>query len=63
MQLSYNNIIYIGYLDELIEETIKRFKDGNVATPSEVPEPLCSEYERPEKDTAIKQHRSRFGIS
>ena len=39
----------VGYLDELLEETIKHFQDGNITEPCEVPEPLCSEYDRPKK--------------
>ena len=29
---------------------------------SEVPQPLCSTYERPEKSIAIQMHKSRFAI-
>ena len=43
-----------GYLDELLEETIKRFQDGSTTEPCEVPAPLCSGYDRPKKDVAIK---------
>ena len=48
----------VGYLNELLEETIKRFQDGCT---TEVPELLCSGYDRPKKDVAVKAHRSRFG--
>ena len=57
-------IIPVGYIDELLDETIKVFEDadGSIMQLSEIPEPLCSGYNRPEKDIAIKGHKTRFGI-
>ena len=58
-----HNYYTLGYVDELLEKTISCFQEGSVADPPDVPEPLCSRYDRSEKDAAIKEHRSRFLIS
>ena len=51
------------YLDELTAETISYCETGTSQERiDDVPEPLCSQYERPEKTFAIQQHRSRFNL-
>lgn len=49
------------YIDVLMKETIRRCKDGiTEAHYDDTPAPLSSQYERPNKTTAIKSHKSRF---
>ena len=51
------------YIDNLIKETITLCKKGEpTADMPEIPEPLCSRFERPEKATAVKMHKSRFNL-
>ena len=45
--------IHVDYLDELLKLS-STLKMGSIAEPSKVPEPLCSKYDKPVKDTAIK---------
>ena len=49
------------YIDDLIEETTYQCQQ-EVCRPvlPEVPEALCSIYERPVKADAVKQHKSRY---
>lgn len=50
-----------GYVDDLVKETLRRCKERVIETlPSNTPGPLSSQYERPDKPTAIKSHKSRF---
>ena len=54
----------VGYIDELLKETITLCSKGE-ATPQStdsIPQPLCSGYERPEKISAIVRHNCRFSI-
>ena len=53
----------IGYIEELLRETIKISEEGSTVELPEAPEPLCSQYERPEKIVAISQHKIRFSTS
>lgn len=56
--------IYIGYVEQLLHETIKFCKMGEGdLSDGEEPKPLCSAYERPDKATAIQQHKSRFSTT
>ena len=49
------------YVDVLMKETIRRYKDGIMeAHYGDTPAPLSSQYERPDKTTTIKGHKSRF---
>ena len=51
----------IEYIDDLLKETFEVCKRGGVTEKtSEVPEPLCGSYERPEKSVAVKMHKTRF---
>ena len=50
----------IEYIEELLEETVKVCEEGSTVELPDAPEPLCSEYERPEKITAISKHKTRF---
>ena len=57
-------LIYTGYVEQLLQETIKQCKMGRSdQSDGEEPRPLCSAYERPDKATAIQQHKSRFSIT
>ena len=48
------------YLDDLLAETILQCTCVETSRPMNIPEPLCSGYERPDKDLAVTRHRSRF---
>ena len=48
------------YLDDLLAETILQCTCVETSRPMNIPEPLCSGYERPDKDSAVTRHRSRF---
>ena len=52
--------ITIGYVEELLGETTKVCEEGSTVALLEAPEPLCSEYERPEKIVAVSKHKTRF---
>lgn len=56
--------MHTGYINELLEETTKICSDCSISTIqlSETPEPLCSDFDRPEKGVAVKAHKTRFGI-
>ena len=59
----YNNYYYPStteYLDELIHETIRQSKEGTPHQSLNIPDSLCSGYQRPDKAAAVSQHRSRF---
>ena len=61
----YNNYFYpstTGYLDELIQETIRQSKEGSPHQSLNIPDSLCHGYERPDKAAAVSQHRSRFNL-
>ena len=53
---------FLDYLDELIKETILLCEEGTPQQSLNIPEPLCSGYERPDMATAVSMHRSRFNI-
>ena len=47
-----------------MKETLRRCKEGIIEPlPSNTPGPLSSQYEKPDKPTAIKSHKSRFNYS
>ena len=48
------------YLDDLLAETILQCTCAETSRPLNIPEPLCSGYERPDKDSVVTRHRSRF---
>ena len=61
----YNNYCYpstTGYLDELILETICQSKEGTPHQSLNIPDSLCSGYQRPDKVAAVSQHQSRFNL-
>ena len=61
--ISYWNVL--DYLDMLIQETVSqllREADTIRQDTTDVPEPLCSQYKRPEKMSAVRQHQSRFNL-
>ena len=46
-----------------MKETLRRCKEGIIETlPHNTPAPLSMQYERPDKLTAIKSHKSRFSL-
>ena len=65
---NYYSIIYTftaEYIDALIEKTKQLCKDGGTRSQtqsSDIPKPLSSQYEKPEKAVAIKSHKSRFNL-
>ena len=58
--IMYNTIT--GYLDTLLHEIVNGCQQRISQNPLDVPEPLCSAYERPDKLTAVQHHRSRFNL-
>ena len=56
----------LDYVDALLIKTKQLCKDGNVQTRTrfspDIPKPLSSQYERPDKATAVKRHKSRFSL-
>ena len=50
----------VGYVDELLQKAIDLCSVGHRPSSAEVPESLCSTFERPEKSLAISSHKSRF---
>ena len=55
-------INFLGYVDELVQKTVDLCKAGYRPPSSEIPESLCSAYERPDKSVAISGHKSRFTL-
>ena len=57
------NVQPVGYIEELIEETMTLCSRGEPiptsVNPSQ-PKILCSDYDTPEKISAIVRHQSRF---
>ena len=52
-----------GYIEDLMKETLRQCKEGIIETlPHDTPAPLSMQYERPDKLTAIKSHKSRFSL-
>lgn len=69
----YNNVqlvlllctsTHTGYVQDLVSKTVELCKTGcSLTTPApEVPLPLSSQYERPDKAMAVVQHKSRFSF-
>ena len=61
--INYSNYVdvYAGYIEQLLQETIKQCNTGGGdLSDEEEPKPLCSAFERPDKAAAIQQHKSRF---
>ena len=48
------------YITDLLQKTMDLCKIGSQTSSCATPKPLCSEYERPTKSDAIRQHKSRF---
>ena len=61
--IGYTFIKY--YVNELVAESVNQYIKRDqlqLTTPAQpsVPKPLCSEFERPNKEDAIQRHKSRF---
>ena len=52
--------MYVGYIDEVVKETVQLCEDRRILELVEIPEPLCSGFYGPEKEFAIQKHRTRF---
>ena len=52
----------IGYINELMNETVRVCEHGNVLPLEQLPQPhsLSSCYDKPDKISAIERHRTRF---
>ena len=50
------------YTEQLIKETVYQCQQGGSALTDDVPQPLCSTYEHPDKETAVEKHKSRFSF-
>lgn len=58
---NYFGYFVTGYVDELMEATCKYCEEGGSSyVGDQVPEPLCARYDKPDKISAVKEHRSRF---
>ena len=56
--------LYLDYVQEvftLAEECRMTFDDVPMMIPA--PPPLCSSFDRPNKEEAVKQHSSRYNTS
>lgn len=49
-----------NYVEELFEELFKSVKSSHYIELPSPPPPLCSQYDHPEKDTAVSAFQSRF---
>ena len=58
------NCPFLEYVEMLMTETMRRCSGGIIEElPSDnIPAPLSTQYERPEKSSAIKSHKSRFNL-
>lgn len=56
--------LYTEYVDDLMSETIRRCREQIVeeTDPQNIPPPLSSQYEQPDKKKAIQHHKSRFSL-
>ena len=56
---------FVEYLNKLIYAMVHQCEAGaeEEAPACNIPDPLCHQYERPDKETAVCQHRSRFLIN
>ena len=52
------------YISELVKETVEVVKTGDTIVYSfDIPEPLASQYEKPQKSHAVQWHKTRFSLS
>ena len=51
------SFIFLGYIDDLVLETVSLCARGQTAAPLSSPGPLCADYEKTNKADAIKQHK------
>lgn len=52
----------VGYVKELMSELLEVFASGRQETTLTVTDSLCSEFQRPNKKTAIKEKQTRFAL-
>lgn len=52
----------VGYIDDLFTKLWESIEDGVQSKMKDavVPPPLCSSLEKPDKETAIAEHKTRF---
>ena len=55
-----NISLFIGYVQRLFDELIRRAEDNVLEEREDHPKPLCWQYERPCKDIAVQSKMSRF---
>ena len=56
-------LLYPDYIDGLLQATMQFYMDGGTqSSTSNVPGPLSSTYDKPDKASAIKSHRSHFSL-
>ena len=62
--VSYCVCLFVEYVETLMTETMRRCRNGIIEElPSDnAPAPLSTQYERPDKASAIKSHKSRFSL-
>ena len=61
--MNHMHLIFLtDYVKELIRQTVYQCELGGSTTTSihDIPQPLCSAYEHPNKETAIQEHKNRF---
>ena len=54
------NFHFIDYIEDLLKKTTEICNQGGSHVSEDSPSPLCKDYEKHDKSTAIQQHRSRF---
>ena len=60
----YNS--FAGYVENVSRKTFELCIDSSkqhASVHDEEPPPLSSQYTRPDKDTAVSSHKSRFSLS
>lgn len=67
LNYNINGGLFPDYVSELFTELLKRVEGkrtprSDPQTP-EPPAPLCSSFDRPDKDEAVTKYQSRFSLS
>ena len=56
-------LLYPDYIDDLLQAIMQFYMDGGTqSSNSNVPGPLSSTYDKPDKASPIKSHRSHFSL-
>ena len=61
-----NKCVHAEYIRELLTETVNQQPTQDTSygpVQKSTPKPLCSGFERPSKEAAIKTYKSRFSLN